>query len=71
MGDLRGLTVVPIQPYQAVKEYLCPGCEQIIPPGTFHLVVIPDETVDMRRHWPHGCWPKEVRRRYGTQASRL
>ena len=70
MGHLRGLTVVPIQPYQAVKEYLCPGCEHIIPPGTFHVVVIPDDTVDMRRHWHHGCWHKELRRRYGAQASR-
>ncbi|MGH3650184.1 MAG: hypothetical protein ACRDU9_05690 [Acidimicrobiia bacterium] len=70
MGDLRGLTVIPIQPYQAVKEYICPGCEHIIAPGTFHLVVIPDESVDMRRHWHHGCWHKELRKGYGAQASR-
>lgn len=65
MGDLRLVTVTPIQPYQAVKEYVCPGCDHIIPAGTFHLVVVPDEEADMRRHWHHGCWHKELRRRYG------
>lgn len=70
MGDLRRVTVTPVQPYQAVKTYLCPGCESTILPGTFHLVVIPDE-VDMRRHWHHGCWHKELRRQHGrSQASR-
>jgi hypothetical protein len=69
MGDLHGVTVSPIQPYQAVKEYLCPGCENTIPPGTFHLVVIPVDA-HLRRHWHHGCWHKELRRRYGAQASR-
>lgn len=76
MGDSLGLTaplgftVNPIQAYQAVKTYVCPGCESIIPAGTFHLVVIPDEAVDMRRHWHRGCWNKELRRLYGAQASR-
>jgi hypothetical protein len=32
-------------------------------------VVIPDDAVDMRRHWHHGCWHKEMRRLYGVQAS--
>jgi len=66
-----GFTVTPIQPYQAVKEYLCPGCSNTITPGTFHLVVVPDDEVDLRRHWHHGCWHKEMRRRHGrAQASR-
>lgn len=65
MGDLRLVTVTPIQAYQAVKEYICPGCDQTIPAGTFHLVVVPHEAPDMRRHWHHGCWHKEQRRRYG------
>jgi hypothetical protein len=59
------VTVTPIQPYQAVKEYICPGCDHTIPTGTFHLVVVPDEEADMRRHWHHGCWHKELRRSYG------
>lgn len=70
MGDLLGVTVAPVQPYAARKEYICPGCDNIIPPGTFHLVVVPDDEPDLRRHWHHGCWHKEMRRRLGTQASR-
>ncbi|GIU92420.1 MAG: hypothetical protein KatS3mg011_1326 [Acidimicrobiia bacterium] len=66
MGD-HGLigpeVVTPVQPYAARKTYLCPGCEGTIPPGTFHLVVVPDWAPDLRRHWHHGCWHKELRRR--------
>lgn len=69
--DLTEVTVNPIQPHQAVKSYICPGCEATIPPGTFHVVVIPAEAVDLRRHWHHGCWHKELRRVLGAaQASR-
>lgn len=70
MGSPLEVTVNPIQPYQARKEYLCPGCDLNIVPGTYHLVVIPDDAVDLRRHWHQGCWHKEMRRRFGTQASR-
>ncbi|MGH8872300.1 MAG: hypothetical protein ACRDWS_10015 [Acidimicrobiia bacterium] len=71
MGDLLGVTVTPVQPYAARKEYVCPGCEMTILPGTFHMVVVPDEEPDLRRHWHHGCWHKEMRRRFGVaQASR-
>jgi hypothetical protein len=69
MGDL-GVTVSPVQPYAARKQYRCPGCDLTIEAGTFHLVVVPDEAPDLRRHWHHGCWYKEMRRRQGTQASR-
>lgn len=70
MGDLLDVTVTPVQPYQARKEYLCPGCELTIPTGTFHVVVVPDDLPDLRRHWHQGCWHKELRRRFGSQASR-
>lgn len=70
MGSALDVTVNPIQPYQALKEYLCPGCEGVIPAGTYHLVVVPDEEPDLRRHWHHGCWHKELRRQFGSQASR-
>lgn len=66
MGSLPEVTVTPVQPYQARKEYICPGCQHPIPPGTFHLVVVPDEAADLRRHWHHGCWYKETRRIYGA-----
>jgi len=45
-----------VQPYQAAKIYLCPGCNRDIPPGTGHIVAIPIEAVDLRRHWHRGCW---------------
>ncbi|MCI0426336.1 MAG: hypothetical protein L0Z49_03170 [Actinobacteria bacterium] len=66
MGGHSQVTVTPIQPYQARKDYLCPGCQGIIPKGTFHLVVVPDETPDLRRHWHRGCWYKDQRRRFGS-----
>lgn len=65
MGHLPEVTVTPVQPYQARKEYICPGCDNTIPPGTFHLVVVPDDEPDLRRHWHRGCWFKEQRRLYG------
>ena len=62
-GGLDDEVVHPIQPYQARKTYLCPGCETSIPAGTGHLVVVPEQTPDLRRHWHRGCWYKEERRR--------
>jgi hypothetical protein len=52
-----------VQPYQAVKAYLCPGCNREIPPGTYHLVAVPLEAPDLRRHWHRGCWENRHRRR--------
>jgi hypothetical protein len=69
MGSPAEVTVTPVQPYQARKEYLCPGCNGIIPVGTFHLVVVPDEAPDLRRHWHHGCWYKDLRRRLGPEVA--
>ena len=45
-----------IQPYQANKTYLCPGCNRDIPPGTGHMVAVPPDAPDLRRHWHRGCW---------------
>jgi len=45
-----------IQPYQATKAYLCPGCHREIPPGLGHVVIVPVEAPDLRRHWHRGCW---------------
>lgn len=55
------VTVTPVQPYAARKPYVCPGCSSVIPEGTFHLVVVPDEVPDLRRHWHHGCWHRQLR----------
>ncbi len=59
-------SVHPIQPYQAHKAYVCPGCDLWIEPGVGHVVVVPRLEPDLRRHWHRGCWFKELRRRYGS-----
>lgn len=64
MGDM-GVTVSYVQPHAARKEYICPGCNGTIPIGIFHVVVVPDDEPDLRRHWHHGCWHKETRRLLG------
>ena len=65
MGVSGRLNVRHIQPDSAIKPYLCPGCGGVISVGRFHLVVIPEDEPDLRRHWHHGCWYKELRRLLG------
>jgi hypothetical protein len=55
LGDLD---VRFVQPYQAVKTYICPGCNRDIPAGQGHMVVVPTELPDLRRHWHRGCWTR-------------
>ena len=45
-----------VQPYDATKTYICPGCNRDIPPGVGHLVAVPPDDPDLRRHWHRGCW---------------
>jgi hypothetical protein len=52
-----------IQPYQATKTYICPGCNQEIRAGTGHLVVIPLGDPGDRRHWHIPCWEHRENRR--------
>ncbi|MBT0568232.1 ATP/GTP-binding protein [Williamsia sp. CHRR-6] len=42
----------------AVKNYLCPGCNQSIVVGVAHVVAWPvtDRDGEDRRHWHTGCW---------------
>ncbi len=54
-----------VQPYQARKRYTCPGCHGVIERGEGHLVVVPEHTPDLRRHWHRACWHRERRRRDG------
>lgn len=54
-----------VQPYQATKTYWCPGCNQDIPPRTHHVVAIPLDAPDLRRHWHRACWEARHRRRPG------
>jgi len=53
-----------IQPYQAAKTYLCPGCNRDIPPGTGHIVAIPVEAPDLRRRDGLAVGPEPVRVRH-------
>lgn len=52
-----------LQPYQATKTYVCPGCNQEIRPGTGHVVVVPLNDVSFRRHWHAPCWEHRAHRR--------
>ena len=58
---LGELDVCFMQPYEAHKTYLCPGCNRDIPPRTHHVVVVPREAPDLRRHWHKGCWERRSR----------
>jgi hypothetical protein len=51
-----------IQPYQAVKDYVCPSCNQTITAGTGHVVIVPVEAADLRRHWHKACWQHREKR---------
>lgn len=45
----------------ATKYYVCPGCNQNIPPGVSHVVAWPRDTgrgADDRRHWHKHCWQR-------------
>jgi hypothetical protein len=52
-----------VQPYEARKDYECPGCHRRIPEGTGHIVAVPIEAPDLRRHWHRGCWTNRATRR--------
>lgn len=54
----------------AAKEYRCPGCNEVIPEGTGHVVAWSNENLfgDVaalaeRRHWHTGCWRAAARGR--------
>ena len=53
-----------VQPYEATKAYLCPGCNGEIRVGEGHLVVVPLDLPSDRRHWHHPCWRMRHRRAF-------
>ena len=61
----RATEVRRVQPYEARKPYVCPGCNQEIGVGVGHLVVVPPDAPDLRRHWHHPCWANRRTRRPG------
>ncbi|HET9444409.1 MAG TPA: hypothetical protein VFO65_13850 [Acidimicrobiales bacterium] len=63
-GEVRA-----VQPYEARKAYLCPGCNGRIEAGVGHLVVVPGDAPDLRRHWHHGCWRHRHQRRPGRPSA--
>jgi hypothetical protein len=60
-GGYGGLQVRRVQPYEAVKEYVCPGCHNVIPRGLGHYVVVPELAPELRRHWHRACWDRRPR----------
>ncbi len=56
---VRGVTAAG-----AVKEYRCPGCDQVIRVGQAHLVAWRehDHEAGDRRHWHAPCWSARDRR---------
>jgi hypothetical protein len=61
-GGFGTVEVRKIQPYQATKAYLCPGCNGEIGPGTGHYVTVPADAPDLRRHWHTPCWDRRPAR---------
>ena len=47
-----------VQPYEATKRYVCPGCHGGIEAGTGNVVAVPRDAPDLRRHWHRGCWDR-------------
>ncbi|AWB82095.1 hypothetical protein C3B44_06775 [Corynebacterium yudongzhengii] len=43
---------------RATKYYLCPWCNQDIPPGIAHVVAWDELRPDDRRHWHRRCWER-------------
>jgi len=50
-----------IQPTQATKRYVCPGCERAVEPNTKHIVAWPVDAESHRRHWHEHCWTATIR----------
>lgn len=64
---VRGTTYIvrTIRAGRSHKDYRCPGCNQLIPSGTAHVVTWPetppliyDSGLEVRRHWHTSCWER-------------
>jgi hypothetical protein len=49
------------------RGYTCPGCEHPVVPNVRHVVVVPTDDADRRRHWHTRCWEIELRRLRGRR----
>jgi hypothetical protein len=62
-GELHGeIDVRRVQPYEALKQYICPGCNRDISVGMGHVVTVPRDAPDFRRHWHKACWERRAQR---------
>ncbi len=59
-----------VGPGRSDKFYRCPGCDQVLTPGTPHVVAWPtqhlfgdEHAAGERRHWHRSCWAARARRR--------
>lgn len=55
-------TLRAVQGFQATKAYICPECNDEIKIGISHMVVVPIEAPDLRRHWHTYCWTRRSNR---------
>lgn len=46
----------------AERAYRCPGCDQVLPSRSPHVVAWPQGRPDDRRHWHTACWSARGRR---------
>ncbi len=49
------------------RPYRCPGCDHEVRGGVWHLVVVPQEAPEERRHWHTECWRIELNRTRGRR----
>ena len=69
--DEDGLWVVrQLTGSAANKPYRCPGCDQLIPMATPHIVAWIEHDVESRRHWHSACWTKKDKRKPKVERSR-
>jgi len=52
------------------KPYRCPGCDQMIPMATPHIVAWLEGDEESRRHWHKACWNKRDKRKPNVQRTR-
>lgn len=63
-------TVRKITGSSSTKAYRCPGCDQLIPTATPHIVAWIDDDLDSRRHWHSACWTKKDQRKPRIERTR-
>ena len=68
-GGFGAVDLRRVQPFEATKAYVCPGCHHRIAIGTGHYVAVPADAPDLRRHWHKPCWDRRQSQRPNTEGS--